>query len=134
VANAHYSGDDLTGSCPWYTAVLNLADILFLALLAGPLLRRFGLRLGLVLNPPSLLCCSRDGGGGRRARCRRLRPLRARGRDPPHRHRPDRRHHPHVRQRLVSGSSDRGPSRRAGRRRRHRRSRRHRRHGRCCCS
>ena len=31
--------------------MLNLADILFLALLAGPLMRRFGLRLGLVLNP-----------------------------------------------------------------------------------
>ena len=31
--------------------MLNLVDILFLALLAGPLMRRFGLRLGLVLNP-----------------------------------------------------------------------------------
>ena len=50
-AHAHYSGDDLTRFLSWYTAVLNLADILFLALLAGPLLRRFGLRLGLVLNP-----------------------------------------------------------------------------------
>ena len=50
-ANAHYSGDDLTRFLSWYTAGLNLADILFLALLAGPLLRRFGLRLGIVLNP-----------------------------------------------------------------------------------
>ena len=50
-ASAHYSGDDLTRFLSAYTAVLNLADILFLALLAGPLLRRFGLRLGLVLNP-----------------------------------------------------------------------------------
>ena len=50
-AHAHYSGDDLTRFLAGYTAVLNLADILFLALLAGPLLRRFGLRLGLVLNP-----------------------------------------------------------------------------------
>ena len=50
-AHAHYSGDDLTRFLSWYTAVLNLADILFLALLAGPLMRRFGLRLGLVLNP-----------------------------------------------------------------------------------
>ena len=50
-ANAHYSGDDLTRFLSAYTAVLNLVDILFLALLAGPLLRRFGLRLGLVLNP-----------------------------------------------------------------------------------
>jgi hypothetical protein len=50
-AGAHYSGDDLTRFLSGYTAVLNLVDILFLALLAGPLLRRFGLRLGLVLNP-----------------------------------------------------------------------------------
>ena len=50
-AHAHYSGDDLTRFLSGYTALLNLADILFLALLAGPLLRRFGLRLGLVLNP-----------------------------------------------------------------------------------
>ena len=50
-ANAHYSGDDLTRFLSGYTAVLNLVDILFLALLAGPLMRRFGLRLGLVLNP-----------------------------------------------------------------------------------
>ena len=50
-AHAHYSGDDLTRFLSGYTAVLNLADILFLALLAGPLMRRFGLRLGLVLNP-----------------------------------------------------------------------------------
>jgi hypothetical protein len=50
-ASAHYTGDDLTRFLSGYTAVLNLADILFLALLAGPLLRRFGLRLGLVLNP-----------------------------------------------------------------------------------
>ena len=50
-ANAHYSGDDLTRLLSWYTAVLNLADILFLALIAGPLMRRFGLRFGLVLNP-----------------------------------------------------------------------------------
>ena len=48
---AHYSGDDLTRFLSAYTAVLNLVDILFLALLAGPLMRRFGLRLGLVLNP-----------------------------------------------------------------------------------
>ena len=50
-ANAHYSGNDLTRFLSGYTAVLNLVDILFLALLAGPLMRRFGLRLGLVLNP-----------------------------------------------------------------------------------
>ena len=50
-AHAHYSGDDLTRLLSWYTALLNLADILFLALIAGPLMRRFGLRIGLVLNP-----------------------------------------------------------------------------------
>jgi hypothetical protein len=50
-AAAQYSGDDLTRFLSAFTVVLNLADILFLALVAGPLLRRFGLRLGLVLNP-----------------------------------------------------------------------------------
>jgi hypothetical protein len=50
-AAAQYSGDDLTRFLSAYTAALNLADILFLALLAGPLMRRFGLRLGLILNP-----------------------------------------------------------------------------------
>jgi hypothetical protein len=50
-ASAQYSGDDLTRFLSGYTAVLNLADIVFLALLAGPLMRRFGLRLGLLLNP-----------------------------------------------------------------------------------
>lgn len=50
-ASAHYSADDLTRFLSTYTAALNLVDILFLALLAGPLMRRFGLRLGLALNP-----------------------------------------------------------------------------------
>lgn len=50
-AAAQYSGDDLTRFLSAYTAALNLVDILFLAVLAGPLMRRFGLRLGLVLNP-----------------------------------------------------------------------------------
>ena len=50
-AHVHYSGDHLTRFLSWYTATLNAADILFLALVAGPLMRRFGLRLGLVLNP-----------------------------------------------------------------------------------
>jgi hypothetical protein len=48
---AQYDGDELTRFLSAYTAVLNLADILFLTFLAGPLMRRFGLRLGLVLNP-----------------------------------------------------------------------------------
>ncbi len=50
-AAARYSGEELTQFLSTYTALLNLVDILFLALLAGPLMRRFGLRLGLVLNP-----------------------------------------------------------------------------------
>ena len=39
-ASAQYSGDEPTRFPSAYTAVLNLADILFLALLAGPLMRR----------------------------------------------------------------------------------------------
>src|SRR5436190_3105658 len=35
-AHVHYSGDDLTRFLSGYTALLNIADILFLALLAGP--------------------------------------------------------------------------------------------------
>ena len=50
-AAARYSADDLTRFLSAYTAALNLVDILFLAVLAGPLMRRFGLRLGLILNP-----------------------------------------------------------------------------------
>ncbi|HYI19372.1 MAG TPA: hypothetical protein VD836_11720, partial [Solirubrobacteraceae bacterium] len=50
-AAARHSGEDLTRFLAAYTAILNLVDILFLALLAGPLTRRFGLRLGLTLNP-----------------------------------------------------------------------------------
>lgn len=50
-ASAQYSGAELTRFLSAYTAVLNLVNIVFLALVAGPLLRRFGLRLGLVLNP-----------------------------------------------------------------------------------
>ena len=50
-AAAQYSGDDLTRFLSGYTAALNLVDILFLALVASPLMRTFGLRLGLLLNP-----------------------------------------------------------------------------------
>jgi hypothetical protein len=53
-AAAQYSGDDLTRFLSGYTALTNLVDILFLAVLAGPLLRRFGLRLGLLLNPTAV--------------------------------------------------------------------------------
>ncbi|HUP33074.1 MAG TPA: hypothetical protein VM184_08595 [Gaiellaceae bacterium] len=50
-AATQYSADDLTRFLSAYTAALNLVDILFLAVFAGPLMRRFGLRLGLVFNP-----------------------------------------------------------------------------------
>ena len=50
-ARAHYTGNDLTRFLSVYTVAINVVDILFLALLAGPLVRRFGLRLGLALNP-----------------------------------------------------------------------------------
>jgi hypothetical protein len=50
-AAARYTGSDLTRFLSTYTALLNLVDIIFLTVLAGPLMRRFGLRLGLTLNP-----------------------------------------------------------------------------------
>lgn len=50
-ATRYTNPDDLTRFLSWYTAALNLIDVLFLAVLAGPLLRRFGLRLGLLANP-----------------------------------------------------------------------------------
>ena len=53
-AAARYTGGDLTRFLSTYTAVLNLVDIVFLAVLAGPLMRRFGLRLGLTLNPAAV--------------------------------------------------------------------------------
>ena len=53
-AAARYTGDDLTRFLSLYTALLNLVDIVFLAVLAGPLMRRFGLRLGLTLNPATV--------------------------------------------------------------------------------
>ena len=53
-AGARYSGADLTRFLSLYTGLLNLVDIVFLAVLAGPLLRRFGLRLGLTLNPATV--------------------------------------------------------------------------------
>ncbi len=50
-ASHRYAGDDLTRFLAKYTVVLNLIDIVFLALLAGFLLRRLGVRFGLVANP-----------------------------------------------------------------------------------
>ena len=129
-AHEHYTGDDLTRFLSWYTAALNLVDILFLALLAGPLMRRFGLRLGLVLNPAvDLRVPGGDRRRRRRARACGIRPVRARGGRAPVRHRPHRRHHPHVRQCVVPDGPDQGPSGRAGGRGGHRRSRCDRRHG-----
>jgi hypothetical protein len=43
--------EDLARFVSGYTAVMNTAIILFLVLLAGPLMRRFGLRLGIAANP-----------------------------------------------------------------------------------
>ena len=42
---------DLARFLAGYTAAINVASIAFLFLLAGPLLRRFGLRLGITANP-----------------------------------------------------------------------------------
>jgi hypothetical protein len=42
---------DLARYLAGYTAAINIASIAFLFLLAGPLLRRFGLRLGITVNP-----------------------------------------------------------------------------------
>lgn len=51
-AAARYASvDDLAQFVAWYTAALNLLDIVLLALFAGALLKRFGLRLGLTANP-----------------------------------------------------------------------------------
>ena len=110
-AAARYSGDDLTRFLAAYTAVLNLVDILFLAVLAGPLMRRFGLRLGLVLNP-AVVAGSARGHGRRRRRTghRVVRAVRS-GRLAPHRrHRGHRRHDAHVDQRRLPGR----PGRRSG--------------------
>ena len=41
-----------------YTAVMNVVSIAFLVLVAGPLLRRYGLRLGISANPVVLLAAS----------------------------------------------------------------------------
>ena len=46
-----YSGDDLTHFLAQYTVILNLVDIVFLAVLARFLLQRLGTRFGLVANP-----------------------------------------------------------------------------------
>lgn len=51
-AATHFSGSDsLARFLAYYTAALNLTDILFLALVAGWLLSRYGMRFGLAANP-----------------------------------------------------------------------------------
>ncbi len=51
-AAARYSGtDDLARFMSRFLTVMNLVDLLFLVLVAGYVLRRFGMRVGLVVNP-----------------------------------------------------------------------------------
>jgi hypothetical protein len=51
-AAARYpASEDLARFVAGYTAVMNLVIIVFLVTLAGPLLRRYGLRLGIAANP-----------------------------------------------------------------------------------
>jgi hypothetical protein len=50
-AARYHDTADLADFLSRYTVVLNLIDMLFLALVAGLLLRRFGLRLGIAANP-----------------------------------------------------------------------------------
>ena len=50
--------DDLARFLGGYTAVMNIVSIAFLVLVAGPLLRRYGLRLGISANPVVLLGAS----------------------------------------------------------------------------
>jgi hypothetical protein len=50
-AARYHDATDLADFLSKYTVVLNLIDMLFLALVAGFLLRRFGLRLGIAANP-----------------------------------------------------------------------------------
>ncbi len=83
-ASAQYPDPaDLARFLAGYTAVMNIVSIAFLFLLAGPLLRRFGLRLGIALNPVVLTVLRRRHGrglrrrrAGHRSRCwRPCRPL-----------------------------------------------------------
>lgn len=57
-AAARYGdGAELARFVAWYTAGMNVVSIVFLALVAGPLLRRHGLRLGIAANPAVLAVC-----------------------------------------------------------------------------
>ena len=76
-AAARYDdASELTRFVAVYTGVLNAVDIVFLAVLAGWLLMRFGLRLGLVANPAvvtvltiAMLVATARPGRARRCRC-----------------------------------------------------------------
>ena len=50
--------DDLARFLGGYTAVMNVVSIAFLVLVAGPLMRRYGLRFGISANPVVLLAVS----------------------------------------------------------------------------
>lgn len=53
-ANRYPDAADLTRWVSWFTAVVNLLDIIVLAVFAGYLLKRFGLRFGLSANPAAV--------------------------------------------------------------------------------
>lgn len=58
-AAAQFEGAaDLARFIAGYTAVMNVVSIVFLAVVAGPLMRRFGLRLGIAINPAVLTVCA----------------------------------------------------------------------------
>jgi len=50
--------DDLARFLGGYTAVMNVVSIAFLVLVAGPMIRRYGLRFGISANPAVLLAAS----------------------------------------------------------------------------
>ena len=58
-AAAQFEGAaDLARFIAGYTAVMNVVSLVFLAVVAGPLMRRFGLRLGIAINPVVLTVCA----------------------------------------------------------------------------
>ena len=88
---------DLARFLAGYTAVMNIASIAFLFLVAGPLLRRFGLRLGIAANPVVLTVfavASWSSSGRERRHVDRAAGDRVGG--PDRRHRADRRHDPDL--------------------------------------
>ena len=108
------SADSLAQFLSQFTIALNAVSLAFLALLAVPLLRRFGLRLGIVANPAVVLVfavamlVSATTRGPRVAR-----PVRARGLRPDRRRLVDRRRHQGVAQHVLPGTPARGQACRA---------------------